>query len=134
SRLDVMANEGRKDRLATRLTYRPPLITGQLTQMTLGLPTGKWQLVAPVDYKQDPRGVSITRLQLQSGSRQLVLEGNIAREGAQDFNLVLDRFDLAALQPLTPRLHDVHGMLSTKLRITGTAAAPMIMFRSEEHT
>src|SRR5207248_828210 len=57
-RLDVTDNAGRKDRLATRLTYRPPLITGQLTQMTLGLPTGKWQLVAPVDYKQDPRGVS----------------------------------------------------------------------------
>jgi len=127
-RLDVTDNAGRKDLVATHLIYRPPSIAGQLTQMSLGLPSGNWHLTAPVDYDQNPRGVSVSRLQLESGSRELVLQGTIAREGAQDFNLILNRFELAALQPLTPRLHNVRGMLSTKLRIAGTAAAPTISF------
>ena len=130
-RLEVIDNAGRKDLVATHLTYRPPLIAGQLTQMTLGIPSGNWHLLAPVDYRQSPRGVSISRLQLQSGSRELVLQGVIALEGAQDFNLILNRFDLAALQPLTPRLRDFHGLLSTKLRIAGTAAAPTISLTAQ---
>jgi autotransporter translocation and assembly factor TamB len=130
-RLSVIDNAGRRDLVTTHATYRPPSIEGQLTQMVFGLPTGKWHLLAPVDYKQVPTGISITPLQLQSGSRELVMGGTIAREGAQDFSLVLDRFDLAALQPLTPRFHEVHGMLSTKLRIAGTAAAPTIGFAAQ---
>ena len=129
-RLNVTDNAGRKDLLATHLTYRPPSITGQLTQLVLGLPTGNWHMLAPADYKQDPNGVSISRLQLQSGSRELILQGTIAREGAQNFNLLLDRFDLAALQSVTPRLHDVHGTLSTTLQIAGTADAPTIGFKA----
>ncbi len=125
-RLNVIDNAGRRDLLATHLTYQPQLIAGQLTEMTLGLPTGDWHLTAPVTYRQSPRGVSISRLQLQSETRELVLQGTIAQQGAQDFSLRLDRFELAALQSLTPRLHDVHGMLSTALRIAGTAAAPTI--------
>lgn len=67
--------------------------------MSLGLPSENWHLTAPADYSQSPHGVSISRLQLQSGSRELLLQGTIAREGAQDFNLILSRLDLAALQP-----------------------------------
>jgi autotransporter translocation and assembly factor TamB len=129
--LKVTDNAGRKDFIATHLTYRPPSVAGQLTQMTLGLPTGSWHLLAPVEYKRDPRSVSISRLQLQSGSRELVLQGTIAQQGAQDFSLILNRFDLAALQPLSPRLHEVHGMLSTNLRIAGTAAAPTLSFATQ---
>jgi autotransporter translocation and assembly factor TamB len=124
--LKVTDNAGRKDLVATHLIYRSPSITGQVTQMSLGLPTGDWHLLAPVNYKKDERSLSITRLQLQSGSRELDLQGTIAHEGAQDFNLTLDRFDLAALAPLTERLRGVHGVLSTKLRIAGTARTPTI--------
>jgi autotransporter translocation and assembly factor TamB len=130
-RLKVIDNAGREDLVSTHLSYQPPLISGQLTQMNLGLPGGDWHLIAPVDYNRSPRGVSISRLQLQSGSRELVLHGTIARQGAQDFNLVLNRFDLAVLQPLSPRLHEVHGMLSTKLEIAGTAEAPTISFAAQ---
>jgi translocation and assembly module TamB len=129
--LEVTDNAGRKDLVATNLVYRPPSITGQLTQMSLGLPTGDWHLLAPVSYKKDTRGLSLTRLELQSGTRDLVLQGTIAQEGAQDFNLTLSRFDLSALAPLTKRLHDIHGMLSTKLRIAGTAGAPTISFATQ---
>jgi len=129
--LSVTDNAGRKDLIATHFTYQPPSIVGQLTQMSLGLPSGNWHLIAPVNYKQGPHGVSMSRLQLQGGMRELMLQGTIALEGSQDFNLILNRFDLAALQPLTPRLHSVHGMLSTKLRIAGTAGAPTITLAAE---
>jgi autotransporter translocation and assembly factor TamB len=130
-RLNVIDNVGRKDLAATHLIYQLPSIAGQLTQMSLSLPTGNWHLLAPADYKKDPRGLSITRLQLQSGSRELVLQGTIAQTGAQDFNLVLNRFDLAALQPLTPHARDLHGILSTKLWIAGTAGAPTISLAAQ---
>jgi autotransporter translocation and assembly factor TamB len=130
-RLNVTDDAGRRDLVATRLTYQPPSIAGQLTQLTLGLPTGDWHLSAPVDYLEGPRGVSISRLELLSGSRQLVLQGTIARKGAQDFNLALNRFDLAALRPLTSHLSEVHGMLSTRLWIAGTAEAPTIRLAAQ---
>jgi translocation and assembly module TamB len=125
-RLNVTDNSGREDLVAAHLIYQPPSIAGQLTQMMLGLPGGNWHLTAPVDFKQTAPGVSISRLQLLSGSRELVLQGTIARAGAQNFNLILNRFELSALQPLVPRLHNVRGILSTKLRIAGTAEAPTI--------
>ena len=130
-RLNATDNAGRADLVATHLTYRPSSINGQLTQMILGLPSGNWHLLAPVDYEQGPRGVSISPLRLQSGPRELVLQGTIALEGEQDFDLSLNRFDLAALQPLTPRLHDLHGMLTTRLRIAGTADAPTISLATQ---
>jgi autotransporter translocation and assembly factor TamB len=124
--LNVTDSAGRKDSIATRLSYRPASLAGQLTQMTLALPNGNWHLLAPVEYKRDARSVSLGRLQLQSGPRALVLQGSIAQQGAQDLSLILNQFDLAALQPLTPRLHKVHGMLSARLRVAGTAAAPIV--------
>jgi len=99
-RLNMTDLAGRQDLVATHLTYRPSLIAGQLTEMSLGLPNGDWHLSAPVAYKRDPRSISISRLQLQSGSHELVLFGTIAQEGVQDFNLILNRLDLAALRLL----------------------------------
>ncbi|HJU12581.1 MAG TPA: translocation/assembly module TamB domain-containing protein, partial [Candidatus Binataceae bacterium] len=130
-RLNVTDNSGRNDLLATHLTYQPQLIAGQLTQLTLELPTGNWHLSAPADYRQSSRAVTISKLQLVNGVRQLLLDGTIAHEGPQDFNLILNRFDLAALEPLSHRLHDLRGSLSTKLRIAGTASAPTINFAAD---
>jgi autotransporter translocation and assembly factor TamB len=127
-RLSAKDNAGRNDLLATHFAWRPGSITGQLTQISLDLPGGKWQLVTPADYAQNARGVSLSRLQLQSGVRELLLDGTIAREGAQNFRAMLSRFDLAAVQPLIPRLHNLRGVLSTELRVGGTAAVPTIDF------
>jgi autotransporter translocation and assembly factor TamB len=125
-RINVTDNAGRDDLIATHFTYRPKLIAGQLAQMHLDLPGGEWHLSAPVDYQQSLDGISISRMQLQSRAGELLMQGTLAFRGRQDFNLSLNRFDLAALQPLTTHLHDLRGTLSTNLRIAGTAEAPTL--------
>ena len=125
-RLIVTDKIGRKSLVATHLTYQPGSIAGQLTEMSLDLPGGYWHLAGAAGYIQNRSGISISGLRLQSGDRELAVEGNIASDGPQNFNLALNRFDLTALSTLTPRLHKVNGMLSAKLQVAGTAAAPQM--------
>jgi autotransporter translocation and assembly factor TamB len=123
-RLNAIDRNGREDLVATHFTYRPPSISGELTEMTLGLSSGQWHLASPADYTQTRWRISISRLKLQSGTHELALQGTLGQEGRQDFDLMLSRFDLAALHTLTPRLNGIQGMLSTTIRIGGTAVAP----------
>jgi autotransporter translocation and assembly factor TamB len=130
-RVNAIDSHGREDLIATQFTYRPGLISGQLTDMTLALSSGRWHLAAPANYAQAQRGISISPLRLQNRTSELVLQGTLGQEGRQDFYLRLTRFDLAVLQTLTPRLHGLQGMLSATLRIEGTAAAPTIRLATQ---
>ncbi|MBV8771798.1 MAG: translocation/assembly module TamB domain-containing protein, partial [Deltaproteobacteria bacterium] len=125
-RLNVHDSAGRNDQLAADFIYRPQLLSGRLTQLSLGLPDGEWQLMSPVEFRESRAAVSMSRLQLQNGASELVFAGTLARQGSQNFSASARHFELSALAPLARRWHNLHGILSANLRVVGTSAAPAV--------
>jgi translocation and assembly module TamB len=123
-RLNVEDNAGRHDSAAADFTLRPSLITGHLTQLAMQLPSGDWRLAAPAEFRRDPRSITLKRMELQSGAHEILADGTIALAGPQNFQVIVSRFDFAALRPLAPQYKDLAGTLSARVSITGTAAAP----------
>ncbi|HJU28770.1 MAG TPA: translocation/assembly module TamB domain-containing protein, partial [Candidatus Binataceae bacterium] len=115
---------GRRDSAAASFAVRPNLVTGRLTQLALQLPGSDWKLAAPVEFKRDPRAVTLSRMELRSEEREILAQGTLAQAGSQNFEIIVSRLDFASLRPLAPQLNGVAGTFSVRLSVAGTAAAP----------
>lgn len=123
--LNVTDNTGRHDSAAADFTMRPGIVTGHLTRLGLQVPSGDWSLAAPVDFRRDPRGITLTRMELKSGPHEILAEGTLAlSNNPQNFQIIASRLDFAALHPLAPQYGQLGGTFSVRLSVAGTPAAP----------
>ena len=113
-------------RLNAEVAYQPAQLAVRLSTLSLELLDGTWQLTQPVQIVQNTEGIVIERFLLANGDQQMLLEGSLSPTGTQDLRVQIDRFTLAALQPLLSQHPEVSGMLSARVQVGGTAARPSL--------
>lgn len=108
------------------VSYQPEQTTARLTTVQIESPDGTWRLAQPTRIVQDKDGIAVEELRMVNKDQRIVLDGRAALAGNQNLRLQIDRFALAALQPLLPPQPDVRGLVSAQAEIGGTAAAPRL--------
>ena len=116
----------RNHHLDARIIRRPDQLSVDVNALAFALPGGVWELVEPATVTQRTGTVAVEALQLRSGDQHIALDGRLSTHGAQDFQVRVGEFAIAALRPLVPDTPTVTGVLSTQVRLSGTAAAPVI--------
>jgi autotransporter translocation and assembly factor TamB len=127
--LNALDAKRRSNRVVLALDYRPPQLAGRVEEAMIALPDGTWRLVAPVIFTAAPPGVTIGRMRLQNGDRSLALEGSLGATGNQDFSFDASQIDATLLSPILPQYARIAGNLMLSLRVTGSAAQPLIDLR-----
>ena len=119
----------RHHHLDTRMTQSPDQLTVSVNALALALPGGVWELVQPASVLQRQGEIAVNAVQLRNGDQRIFLDGRVSTKGAQDFQVRLEEFAVADLRPLIsdmPNMPAVSGVLSTHMRLSGTAQTPII--------
>ena len=119
----------RHHHLDTRMTQSPDQLTVSVNALALALPGGVWELVQPASVLQRQGEIAVNAVQLRNGDQRIFLDGRVSTKGAQDFQVRLEEFAVAGLRPLIsdmPNMPAVSGVLSTHMRLSGTAQTPII--------
>lgn len=132
----VQETPDRRHRLQAEILAEPLAheqhITAQLSDLSLALPIGAWQLAQPVtiQYQQsEVTRVTIDRFVLADTSnpdQQLSLHGSLTTNGPQDLQLKIAHFSLDSLQDFLPPQPAIDGVFSADIQLAGTAAAPTL--------
>ena len=116
----------RKHYLDARIVRRPEQLSVDVNALALALPGGVWELTEPATVTQQTGALAVESLQLRNGDQHIALDGRVSTHGAQDFQVRVEEFALAALRPFVPDMPTVTGALSTQVRLSGTAETPII--------
>ncbi len=116
----------RKHALDTQIVQRPNRLSVSVKALALALPSGVWELGEPATVTQQTGAIAVEALQLRHGDQRISLEGRVSTHGAQDFQVRVEEFAIAGLHGLVPDMPNVTGTLSTQIRLSGTAEAPII--------
>ncbi|MGH7934893.1 MAG: translocation/assembly module TamB domain-containing protein, partial [Candidatus Binataceae bacterium] len=117
---------GRRDALTADFGWQSRMIAGRLIVVELALPDGAWRLEAPADFSENAHRVTLTAFRLRNGDRTLALDGSLAWKGAQNFVLHANRIDLADFKSIVPQAQGLGGTLALEVKVSGTAAAPIV--------
>ncbi|HVB78613.1 MAG TPA: translocation/assembly module TamB domain-containing protein [Candidatus Binataceae bacterium] len=117
---------GGRDAVTANFGWQPQTVAGRLTEVELALPDGTWRLEAPVDFGKTARAVTLDHFRLRNGARTLTLNGSIAWNGEQNFVLDANRIDLADFKSIVPLAQGARGALALEVKVSGTAAAPIV--------
>jgi autotransporter translocation and assembly factor TamB len=118
-------------RVKAEVVYRPEHTTVRLSDVSLASPVGTWRLSQPAQILYEQHGVTVEQLVMTSSDQRVAVEGKLALSGPQDLRLQVDRLALATLQPFLPEEPRVQGILSSQVRVSGTAGAPNIVGSAE---
>ncbi len=129
--VQVQDEVARTHRLHAEASYRPEHIAVRLSEMSLELPEGTWQLAQPAQIGYAQNTVTVEKLLIASRDQQIVLDGSVSLAEKQDLRLQIDQFALTTLRPLLPQTPAVEGILSVQVHLTGTAAAPSVVGSAE---
>ena len=119
----------RHHHLDARMTQSPDQLTVSVNALALALPGGVWELVQPASVLRRQGEIAVNAVQLRNGDQRIFLDGRVSTKGAQDFQVRLEEFAVADLRPLIsdmPNMPAVSGVLSTHMRLSGTAQTPII--------
>jgi len=127
-RMTVYATDSasRKQYLDARIVRRPDRLNVDVNALAFALPGGVWELGEPATVTQQPGAIAVEALQLRNGDQRIALDGHVSTHGAQDFQVRVKEFAVAELRPLVPDMPTVAGALSARIRLSGTAEAPII--------
>jgi len=106
--------------------YGEAEIVANLSQLTLGLPGGSWNLTQPTVLRKRGESFSVQNFTLRSGERNATLDGYVSLTGEQALSLTITNFPLEGLAPLLPKQPTMTGLLALQAKVGGTAAAPEI--------
>lgn len=96
---------------------------------TLGVELGgsSWALTEPVQFRFEESGAfDLDRVTLRSGSRLVVLEGEIGTAGPASFGVEVSGVELADVARLWPDTLPVAGTLELKLSLSGRVRSPTV--------
>lgn len=127
-RLIVHATDStpRKQYLDAWIVRRPERLSVDVNALALALPGGVWELVEPATITQQTGAIAVESLQLKNGDQHISLDGRVSTHGTQDFQVEVEGVAIAELRPLVPDMPTVTGVLSTQIRLSGTAETPII--------
>jgi autotransporter translocation and assembly factor TamB len=100
-------------------------IVGELQELELLSQTGPpWALASPASFALDD-GLRMESLTLRAARQQILFKGRVARGGANDASITLDRVHL---EPVCTALgvRDCGGRMSGSVHVGGTAALPAL--------
>jgi len=123
--LVMVDDESRKDRLIARIAYRPQRFEVSLTALNIATSDGVWNLRSRGDVLIENHEVRVQRLELANGTQTAELEGLVTASGSQDLRGEISQLQLSSIASLVqgPKFE---GILSANVRVSGTAAAPII--------
>ena len=116
----------RKQYLDARIVRRPDRLSVDVNALAFALPGGVWAVGEPATVTQQTGAIAVESLQLRNGDQHIALDGRVSTHGAQDFQVEVEGFTIAELRPLVPDMPPVTGALSARIRLSGTAEAPII--------
>ena len=125
-RVDTWDAQSRNQKLVGEIRLSPNTLDVSLSQLALQLSDGTWQLTQPASFHKDAKQISVENLRMVNAQGELSMQGHAAFRGAQDVSLIVNRFNLADLNPFIANNPAIAGMLSASIRITGTSAAPIV--------
>jgi autotransporter translocation and assembly factor TamB len=125
--VQVRDEAARMHRLRAEASYRPEQTAVRLSEVSLELPEGTWQLVQPAQVVYAHDTVTIEKLLVASRGQQILLDGSVSFAEKQDLRLQIDQFALTTLRTLLPQQPAIDGVLSVQVHVTGTSAAPIIV-------
>jgi len=128
ARIDFKAQDrsGRVHTLQTSVDYSRPDIVARLSQATLSLPDGMWNLTATATLAKRGDSLIVQKLTLRNREREASLDGYLTLSGQQALNLIVDKFPLEGLAAFLPKQPAMTGLLALQAKVGGTAAAPEI--------
>ena len=129
--IDSWDAQSRNQKLAGEIRLKPDAIDVSLTQLSLEMADGTWQLPHTATIHKDGHQIAVQDLRLLNGQKRIAVAGQVAFGGAQDVSLIVDRFDLADLNPFIASNPGLSGTMSISVRITGTSALPMVAARMQ---
>ncbi|HLN86717.1 MAG TPA: hypothetical protein VK200_09640, partial [Candidatus Limnocylindrales bacterium] len=128
ARIDVKAQDRfeRFHTLQSTVDYSQADIIATLSQASLSLPDGTWNLASPATLSKRGDALVIQSVTLRNGEKSAALDGRIAMTGNQALNVTIDRFPLEGLAAFLPKQSTMTGLLALQAKVGGTAAAPEI--------
>ena len=128
ARIDVKAQDrsGRVHTLQASADYSQPDIVARLSQATLSLPDGMWNLTAPATLAKRGDSLIVQKLTLRNREREASVSGYLTLTGQQALNLIVDKFPLEGLAAFLPKQPTMTGLLALQAKVGGTAASPEI--------
>jgi autotransporter translocation and assembly factor TamB len=124
--VDTWDAQKRNQKLAAEIRLKPNVIDVSLTQLALQMSDGTWQLLHPATFHKDLRQIIVQNLRLTNEQKQILIQGQVAFGGAQSVQLLVNGFDLADVNPFIASNPGIGGTLDVSVRMTGTAAAPVV--------
>ena len=122
----VQGAAARHHRLQAEVVQKPDHVAVVLNTLVVALPDGIWTLAQPASVVQQQGKIHIDAFRLENGDQHIGLNGTISTTGVQDFHMQIDKLVLAELRSLLPDMPDIVGVLSTDVRLQGTAQAPIL--------
>ena len=102
-----------------------------VSELRVGMKNSFWNAADPIRVTYRPEGVDIHSLTLARNDQKISLSGSAAFEGANDLTVDIENIDVGDNLRLFQVADDVEGVFSTRARLTGTAAKPLIQGKTE---
>ena len=106
--------------------YGAPDKVARVTQLSLSLPDGNWNLAQPATLTQRGETFWVEGFTLRNQERQATLDGQVSLRGTQALNLTADRVPIESLAMFLPKQAKITGFMSLQAKVGGSAAAPLI--------
>ncbi len=127
----VTEPDGRQHRLRAELQHDVGTSELTLHDFASELPWGTWTLVQPSQAKRVGTRLEVEPTIFLNGDQRIEFGGSLGTSGSLSFAVHTDDFSLENLVPVIPSLGPLSGNLNAGLRVSGTAAAPMLDLRGD---
>jgi translocation and assembly module TamB len=103
----------------------------KVSELAVNYKNQKWQLdQSPAVFEISPKGYKITNFSFSNtrgdSIQSVTAEGNITRQGSENFSLNVENIDLKRLLELTDQKLAASGTLNLNIGLNGTSGAPLM--------
>lgn len=108
-----------------------PATLATLNRFSVGTNAGDWALQGPAVIIYQAGEIEFRRFQIANRDQVISVGGSISTTGTQSVNAQVQRIKLADLPMLFARMPHINGLLTARLDVKGTAAAPDVALSSK---
>lgn len=125
-----LVNKDMDTRFQTNLQFGE-LTKINLNELAVDYKNQKWNLdQPPAVFEIGPKNYKITNFSISNSRgdsiQSILAEGNINRDGKEDFNLNIKNIDIKRLAELANQKLDASGLLSLNAKMEGTSGSPVL--------